>query len=359
MISASTDRVGRSSVDPSGRSSRAAGQGFRALAEGDTVLTRQKYTEAGDILAGRAEAARTSADRHLLRYLAASQYYRAGEYKRALRLTHRVERKYLRPPLQPKLDELRKQVEERADAGYARRIREAVINHWKKGEVEAAIKVLQDHPYVLERSALAWFRADLCFQSGKWYEAALFHADSVRFSNSHPDAVFQRASGVFALLDSGRSTDATEYVRHLIENEPTALDYVVGFAIRYPDFLRGDRPAGESGLELFAEAEPAFAALPEATQADSGVRAMFAHGYLLAALAADGFGRRAQALELIRSGMNFAPVGPDLEALRSILADPDQWFSPWRQRVSVVPTTVLESQQARRNSLESTVRNAA
>lgn len=58
-----------SRIDPEARSTLAAAEGFRALSVGDTVLARQKYTEAGAILEAGAKETTALPEKNLLRFL--------------------------------------------------------------------------------------------------------------------------------------------------------------------------------------------------------------------------------------------------------------------------------------------------
>lgn len=354
MSSQPASRTGRSSVDPSGRSSRAAGQGFRALCEGDTELARQKYTEAGDVLAGRAEAARRTADKHFLRYLAASQYYRGGEYKRALRLTRRIERAHLPAKHRPKLDEFRKEVEQRAEAGYALRTRAAVLTHRAKGQPGVAIRLLQDHPYVFERAALAGLRGELCYMTKEWYPSALFYSDAVRFSNFHPTPVFLKAMGALRLVSDNRMAEAREYVELFLANEPTPLDLVVVCAVRLTQLLAGDTAAGDDLLRIFDRAAGEYEGLPQTTRADEDVRALMSHGYSRASLAANRLGDHPRGLRYAEAGLTFFPAGPDASTFRAVLAHHlGSQVERQTEQFPTVPATLIKMQEERKKKLAS------
>lgn len=312
-----------SRIDPEARSTHAAAKGFRALCEGDTLLARQKYTEAGEILEAGSKHDLPAADKHLLRFLAASQYYHGGEYRRAATLAARINRGHLRPGHRPKLDQFRKDVEERADTGYAKRIREAVLGCWMRRQVDEAIRLLQDHPYVFGRAELARIRFDLCLRSGRVKAAVLFSADANRFSNFHPTPVFLRAGAATFLKTLGKPAEAAEFLQLVQAKEPTALDLVAVCSDVYLRLVKGDLTAGTDVVQLIDLAHREFAQFPPHTVADPDVRNFMTHGYLMAAIAADVLTGRQEAMKYVEAGEELATPGIFTAIFRNLRAAAD------------------------------------
>lgn len=312
-----------SRIDPEARSTHASAKGFRALCEGDTALAREKFAEAGKILEDGAAHTESAPEKNLLRFLAASQYYHGGEYQRANRIVQRTKPKYLSQYDREKFEQFRKDVEERADSSYAFRLRKAVFDYRAQGRVEDAIRLLQDHPYVLERSALAWTRADLCLRSGRIKAAVLFSADAVRFSDFHPEPVFLRAGAATFLKSLGKPAEAVEFLQLVQSKEPTALDLVaVGVAL-YDRFQKGDLSVGPELLRLLDLARQDFARLPSRTVSDPDVRDYMAHGHLLAAITADALQGREQAMKYVEAGEALAVHRVIVDVFRHVRAVAD------------------------------------
>lgn len=281
-----------------------AAEGSRALSEGDTILARQKYTEAGDILKKASEATRKSAAKQHLRFLAASQYFRGGEYAKAIKVCRRVDCGHLPVADQRLFDDFYRTVKARTDPNYLQRLRSTVHSMREKGEAERAIELLKDNPYIWERSWLAWTRTDLCLRSGQIKAAVLFSADAVRFSNFHPKLVFLRAGASTFLNSIGKSDEATEFLRLVQSKEPTALDWVAVCYDLYDKLEqgKGDPDAGRELLRLMDLAQLGFTQLPADTVADTDVRNAMAHGFLLAAIAADLLRSRQEAMKYVNAG---------------------------------------------------------
>jgi tetratricopeptide (TPR) repeat protein len=308
-----------SRIDPEARSTSAAAEGFRALAAGDTVLAKQKYTEAGAILKRGASGTAAPPEKNLLRFLAATQYYHAGAYRQALHLCERIRVRHLSAPDRERFESFRKSVEARSSTEYPVRIRLAVVNCWAQGQTQEALKLLQDHPYVMERSALAWIRADLCYKARQWRLAALFYADAIRFADAHPTPLFLCATGALSLHTAGRRDDAWEYTQQLLEIAPTALNLVTASTLRYHRLIEGNLEVGRELLELFERAKQQWQQLPDRTKADRDAHAFMAFGYLVAATAADRMGDRTRAVQLCQEAIAFDPTGESTPAFKGIL----------------------------------------
>lgn len=315
-----------SRIDPEARSTHAAAKGFRALCEGDTVLAREKYAEAGEILERGSKRDVPAADKHLLRFLAASQYYHGGEYQRAAKLVAKINRGHLRPGDRPTLDQFRKDIEERADPQYPARVRLAVFAAWKQGRWDAGIDLLQRHPFVVERSMLAWLRADLCCMSGRLKAAALFSADAIRFSSFHPTPVVLRAGAPLVLEFRGRGPEAAQYIELILEHAPTPLDWVTAAAALLPDVQRSDVAAAEELLRRFERARSVFPSLPATTAHDPDVRSWMSHGFFLAVLTTDQLKGREAALTLLGEAEAFGPTGVYIDIIRILRSDNGEWL---------------------------------
>jgi hypothetical protein len=324
-----------SRIDPNAMSTHAAAKGFRALCEGDTVLARVKYGEAGHILEAGAAQTQSAPEKNLLRFLAASQYYHGGDYQRALRVVRRTKPKYLSESDREKFEAFRKDVEERADAGYVARIAGAVRAAWQERRIDDAIKLLQRHPYIVERAELAWQRAVLCSVSGRLKAAALFSADAVRFSGSHPAVLILRAGMPLASQETRSEADAVELARLLLEHSPTPLDWLTASVVLFPNVRDGDLAAGVELLRRFERARAEFPGLSAATAHDQDIRSWMCHGFFVAVLTADRLNGREAALALLTEAETFGPSGNYADIFRTLRADNGEWFkSPEVQKLA-------------------------
>src|SRR5262249_51582156 len=136
----------------------ASAEGFAALGVGDTALARKKHAEAGAILERDMKAHRGS-DKQLLRFLAATQYYKGGDYQKAKELANKIDARALPKHVRGLLPQFLNDVKFRASPNYEIGVRKTLLALWLQNEHEKALDVLKEHPYVIPPDRLAFLRA--------------------------------------------------------------------------------------------------------------------------------------------------------------------------------------------------------
>src|SRR5579862_8373146 len=145
-------------LEQDGRATIAAAEGQAALAQGDTPRARERFGEAGRLLKTRIESARGS-DKHLFRFLAATQYYHGGDYHEALKLCRRTELAHLPKEVRHLFPKFFQDVKSRAAPRYEQGIRDELLRLWMRQDHAHILEKLQEHPYVLPPWKMAFFRA--------------------------------------------------------------------------------------------------------------------------------------------------------------------------------------------------------
>src|SRR5712692_8262206 len=112
------------SIDRDGRSTVAAAEGQAALAAGETERARAKFAQAGEHLEREMIAAKDDETKHLLRFLAATQFYKGGHYGRALERAEKTKEAKLPTSTRGLLPEFLKDVKDRASPDYESRVRD-------------------------------------------------------------------------------------------------------------------------------------------------------------------------------------------------------------------------------------------
>ena len=183
--------------DVSGEATRAAAEAQAALGRGDTERAATFHTTAGEILETRAAKTRKLSDKHLIRFLAASQYYHAGEYQRAQKLLRKIEGRFLVGEAQTLFKKFVRDVRDRSAANYHARLMSALHRAGQAKDHEQIITILQEHPYVLPRAKMALLRAYCCQALADGRAAALFFEDARRFEpeNANPGFESSREDG--------------------------------------------------------------------------------------------------------------------------------------------------------------------
>src|SRR4051812_34669256 len=88
-------------IDRDGAVTRLSAQAQAALQVGDTARAHELHAEAGGILERRLATAREQSAKSLILFLAATQYFKGGDYGRALKLSRKVQQKLLPRQAQP------------------------------------------------------------------------------------------------------------------------------------------------------------------------------------------------------------------------------------------------------------------
>jgi hypothetical protein len=303
-------------LDPNSKAGQVAAKAQAALMSGDTTMARQLYSEAGAILANQIEGAREQSEKHLIRFLAATQYHQGGEYRDALKLVERVEEKKLSAEVRGLFPAFFRAVKERADPGYAQGIRNRLKSHWDQREYREIVAMLQHHPYVLERSGLAFLRSHLCQQLGDYKAGAIFFASSYRFGLTALDLVIGGAVMPLQLLQAKGEESAWDAARLAVEFLPHTATAVVASMVahRLARAKRGDERLlwSQRQLSLFRDAWERFQ--PHATEysEDWEFVVLMASCAGAAAYAALRLDDRSAALEMVEAGESLAPRSPEI-----------------------------------------------
>jgi hypothetical protein len=176
-----------STIDVSGEATRAAAEAHAALGRGDTERAAAFHKTAGDLLETQAAKTRKPCDKHLIRFLAASQYYHGGHYQRAQELSRKIEGRLLVGETRALFKKFLRDVRIRSAANYRSRMMSALQRAWQAKDYEKVIKILQDHPYVLPRGKMALLRAYCCQALADPRAAAIFFADARQFDPEDAD----------------------------------------------------------------------------------------------------------------------------------------------------------------------------
>jgi tetratricopeptide (TPR) repeat protein len=303
-------------IDRDGQATIAAAEGQAALASGDTPRAREKFAEAGAILEKSIGGARRQAEKHLLRFLAASQYYHGGNYRKALDLCKKIEQRLLPRETRPLFPQFLQDVRTRASAGYESRVRRELQEHGRRKDHARMLQALQEHPYVLPPGVMAFDRALISQDLKNYQAAALFFADVFRRYPDHPGLVFIAAA---IPQRQGKLEEAWDYVRHQLEVLPHPATYVVASLIF---FHRGSAAYIEDGnsilkeqVRYFNRAGAGYADLSAQQQANPEMRALMALGFEAVALGRLRHGevRREEFEGLLRRAREIDPANGEFE----------------------------------------------
>jgi tetratricopeptide (TPR) repeat protein len=301
--------------------SKIAAEGHMALGRGDIDRARACYLEAGKLFEADIANERKQSEKHLLRFLAASQYYHGGHYDKALALGRKIEARFLDGKARELLPQFMKDATARAKPNYVAKMRQTVAKLWQRAEYQAIIELFQQHRYVLPSPELAAMRALCCEQMKQYRAAALFFGDAVRMSSQRPDIVFLAVSYIyFMLFRQNQLTEAKEYLAHLVKEVPHALTFAGASLLRHfeaasPMKTDEQRKLSEEQVRLFEKAFALYNDLPASHREDLNFRNALAETAAAAAVGFVNLGQRNRALEICDWAH---ALSPDLPAPREI-----------------------------------------
>jgi tetratricopeptide (TPR) repeat protein len=331
-------------VDRDGRSTAAAAEGQVALASGDTPRAREKFAEAGAILEQQLPNARKQSEKHLVRFLAASQYYKGGHYRKALALCLKVEARLLPPEVRSLFPGFQQDVRSRTAPAYESRVQRELADLWRAGRAERLLELLQDHPYVLPPGTLAFFRAGACEKLKDYRAAAVFYADAFRKGvPEDPGVVVAPAVLPLHLARQGRLEEAWDYVRHQLDLIRHPVTFITASLLSYhrasgaEGEVRQQRSAEQ--IRYFEEAWKGYRELPSAQSSHPEVRAYMAFCFEAAAFGLLRLRDEVRAREVTAAAIDFAPNSPGPWTVRGILHFPSpESVAAFRKAVSLRDT---------------------
>jgi tetratricopeptide (TPR) repeat protein len=276
-------------VEPD-RASLAAAEGLAALGVGDTALAQQKYAEAGEILLKELGGVYKQADKMLLRFLAATQFYKGGHYQRALEVCKKIETRLLPESVRGLFPPFLNDVKLRAAPGYAAGVDRTLTKAYTERDYRRVLDLLRDHPYVLTPGKLAYVRAVACEEIGEWQAATLFHESAIRYSSGDPDFVSSAALMPLKLLSQNRLREARESIDRQLELSQHPVTTITAAVIAFRQAESVSQSEWTEGVaeqsHYLDQAWDEYQQLPEAQRNDPWLRRYMAFGLASGAKAA-------------------------------------------------------------------------
>ncbi len=311
------------SFDQAGRSTVAAAEGDAALSVGDTQRAREKYAEAGEILESEMRSIRDGETGQLVRFLAASQFYRGGHYRRALDLAEKIRESELPAGSRHLLPRFMRDVKDRATSDYEARVQERLQTLWTAKDYAGIIAALQEHPYVLSPADLAFVRAVCCETLGKYRPAVLFFANAYRRSQNNPAVLAALAPLPLNLPGQGRLQEAWEYVQAQLDLFPNAVSYALASILCNK---RARQAEGDARVSLcneqaqyFARAREEYARLPTGHQGHPEIKEVMGLGYEVAVLALHRSGDEQAAQKMCEAAIALNPTSPSPWTIKGLI----------------------------------------
>jgi tetratricopeptide (TPR) repeat protein len=307
--------------------SRAAGDGEAALAAGDMDRARTCFLEAGKLVEDRIDLFLKQPEKHLARFLAASQYYQGGHYHKALKLARKIDSGYLAPELRVAFQTFFRDVNERASPDYPDRMRKLLLASWEKKDSGAILAIVKDHPYILHPAKLAFARAVGRERSGDYHAAATLYAEAMRRWPESPELVFARACYPLELAGSGKPAEAWKYVEHQLKEMPHPITFATASIVRCRQAIEAAseeerRRFLDEQYRHYEEASRRYPDLPAKFRDNRDLRDLMTLCSDMMAFALYQKGDESRAREICNTAITFAPQAQELRTTRGIITYP-------------------------------------
>jgi hypothetical protein len=310
-------------IDRDGLATVASAEGQAALDAGDTRRASDRFAQAGEILEAEMRAVKDNETEHLLRFLAATQFYKGGHYQRALELAEKIKASALPASTGHLLPNFKQDVKERASPAYEGRVRERLQQLWTARDYAGFIEMLKDHPYFFPPADMAFYRAVCCEELGEYRPAALFFADAANWSQNNPKVMAALAPLPINLAAQGRLADAWEYAQAQLELWPNAVSFAVASIVCSQRARHAEGDAKTSLLREQAQysdrAREEYERLPAAHQNHPEIRDVMGLVYETEAWALYRAGSVHDALNVCDTAIAFNPALPSVWTLRGII----------------------------------------
>ena len=317
-----------SSMDKSGEVTRTSAEAQRALNAGDTERARALFEQAGERLEAAIVNTRKQGEKHLARFLAATQYYKGGHYGKALELCRRAQADLLPAEVRPLYPQFFSDVRDRSSQDYTARVRKALSGHWRKREFQRVLEVLQEHPYVFPRGGMAFLRAVCCEHLHDYHAAAVFYADALRHSRPDPDLVFTSVAYPLTLAQQGNVPEAWQYIEHQLREIPHAVTFINASLLRFRQASattsgQERRHLSEEQIRFVEEAWSRFQGLPPDQRSHPSMREFMTLGFEAAAFGLLRLEHGERALEVCQTALELDPSSPSPWTVRGIITYPE------------------------------------
>lgn len=326
-------------IDLGGDASRVAAEGKAALSIGETDRARERFQAAGVLLEAKISNLRKSNDKHLIRFLAASQYYHGGHYQKAQDLARKVDAKYLSSEAKPLFVKFFRDVQERSDPAYEKRIHKTLLVLWHNQAFSEILTLLQEHPYVLGQTDLTFLRA-FCFEELRdWRSAAVFFADALNGTPDDPEAVLHPAAYLLSLAGQDRVSEAWEYAQYQLKALPNAVTFMTASMIRFQqaNAMKGELEAEglyREQIQYFEEAWRRYHQLPPKVRDFPLVREYMSLCFEIVIMGLQRTGQSERARQTCEVALSFAPNRAGLRTLRGTVTYPsDQAVEDFREAI--------------------------
>jgi hypothetical protein len=242
-------------------------RGKGSLNRGDTVAAREHYTKAGEMLLNQASHAPVGT-RHYLKYLAATNFFRGGEYARAHSIAAKIKPLHLPSREQSAFQGFLSEVVSRSRLDYVQSTRNKIKSMTDSGRIHDAMNSLEDHRYIYNSYVWLFLYSYLLAEDGDYPAVSLYLSRSIELSLDNSNIILIGASLPFIVSSKGDINGAMELAELLVKEIRKFATYCVAVLIIYlKAHVLNETDKGILGKNLLEYAKTALALLDNETEA--------------------------------------------------------------------------------------------
>jgi hypothetical protein len=294
--------------NPARKASILSMEGETALGNADIILVREKHTQAAKILRKQLNGTRNRAERQLRLFLVATQYFKAGLYKRARKYVRRVEPQFFPEYDKHLFQDFRNQVRRRLKRNYEIDIRKLVDYYQKRDDFRKVAAVVCHHPFAYDRIALAFIQAYTSMRSNNYSAAGIFASAVCEFSQNDPFLTIQMAflPGLIEQTDSLEGSWLAAQIFAKYFKHPLVNLVASSILYRLANSATGEkrREWAHKQIEYYEKATSEFNNLKNGFQKDDEARDFLFISAVTAAIAYSWMGELGKASVALESAEN-------------------------------------------------------
>jgi tetratricopeptide (TPR) repeat protein len=223
-------------IDKKGEVTRIASEAQIALEAGDTARAGHLFRQAAKMLEASVLGQRRASERDLVRFLAATHYYKGGAYDEAAKLCRKIQERLLPTYVRGLYPPFLKDVKERSAPDYVAKTRNIFLSFYQgvvtmddTSACRRVLVLLVDHPFLFPQDLMAFVRAKCCEALGRRRAASLFYRDAWRFGGDNSDFLFLYLA---SLCIEERHPEAWAIVEDQLANHPSVRSLINAILVR-------------------------------------------------------------------------------------------------------------------------------
>lgn len=317
-------------------------EGQGALSRGDTDHARECFKRAAKLLEDQVKSASKTSEKQLLRFLAASQYFKGGLYEEALKLCRKIDKRLLPKNVQHLYPAFLRDVQTRSSPKYEGEFRFALVRAYRQPDPQKVLELLKNEPFILSPAALAFTRAVACEDLKDYRAAALFFAKAHSLQPHDLESQYVSAALPLQLMGQpNREDEVAEYIAFQLQYLPVFSTFITASLLNYYRKSKAASPNEARGfarqqISYFEQARTVYQTKAEMYRSHPELRELLMLGFNSAPFGYIRLGEKQKALEICDEAVALSPMSPWPYTMRGLMTYPaERANSDFRQAVDL------------------------